>query len=395
MVTTRKIAEFTTVSTCNCLLAGELPGAWGRFDAIVGCYELLSGDPPSHGDTYRGFLSGLLCKRQEEGSGWKLHVGDVDCFGSLPQSPSRSLPGIFDLAHWCDESRLMACCTDGSIRLFEVKDGHCEESFFSVGDTMLTSCSPFYGSSELQVKCVCTAHKGAVSVYDLATRTVIGTPKGHEYDAWCSATTGADTALTGGDDCMLRLHDVRVGGGSLVGEMRFDAGVVSVSPISKCGNSATTLSLVGSYDEHLYLVDLRFTKQPLTSVSLGGGVWRCSRQLLRDQLTPEAKAAMHRFRWVQEANVLAVPVMQGGVALVRYDVTSDEGEIFTLLGHLHQSGSGSECDAGLCGDALFYDCAVLPDRDCCSEPTRKGSVSIVACDFYKKTVSLWQVDGIR
>ncbi|SCU64802.1 uncharacterized protein TEOVI_000540000 [Trypanosoma equiperdum] len=406
MVSTRRIAEYKSTATCNCLLSGGISGGWGQFDVVVGCYELSEGSDSSSSHQHQhqhqngesnihvGSLTGLMCERREANQNDTNFVLRERTDGAFKLPSASSLPGIFDLTYSNNNNCLMASCTDGALWVLELREAAVHECVFPVFDTMLTSCSPFNSETGDQNKWFCTAHKGDVALYDAGMKRIIRRLDGHEYDAWCSATTGAETGVSGGDDGLLRWHDVRMGGKSTVAKMQFDAGV-SISPISTCGTSATTYSLVGSYDEHLYLVDLRSAKRPLSSVHLGGGVWRCSRQLLEEKLTPEAKKAMNYYRWVQECNALAIPVMQNGVALVRYDITSNAEGNFTLLGHLHSSAGSAASDEELPNNALFYDCAVLPGNICSDAVT--GDVigrTIAACDFYNRTVSLWNINDV-
>ncbi|KAG8344639.1 hypothetical protein ERJ75_001407800 [Trypanosoma vivax] len=389
MISAGKVCEVPAPYTCNCLLAGSAILFCGQFDVVVGCYQLNDCAHNPTINTYRGSVYGLVC-----GQGSSDALVPYTHFPKLDIGPD-PFPGIFDLIVADGGHSLLATCTDGSVRLLRFEEGLYKHSMFHVSDTMVTSCSPLYGScgsGAAMCKWLCTAHLGSVVFYDACSETVVMKLEGHDYDAWCSASGSQDTALTGGDDGAMKWWDTRAGCKS-VGKMRFDAGVVSISPVTECNTATTTYALVGSYDEKLYLVDSRCNKGPLSSIALGGGVWRCSRQMLEEELSSDARGAMHCNRWVQRRNALAVPVMQGGVALVRYDVTAPSGQNFAFLGHLHQS-SAATGNVHLPPNALFYDCAVIP-KDLCQVKTSKSTINLATCDFYNKVVSLWEVDGVK
>ncbi|ESL07169.1 hypothetical protein TRSC58_05148 [Trypanosoma rangeli SC58] len=389
MLSVRRVSEVSTSSTCNCLLSVDSTKYEAQLEVIAGCYEHLG---PSHDSIhagYRGFVTGYVCEGGDE-------LGFSLCERSLVLDTVApvELPGIFDLTAFYDGTRLRASCTDGSVRILGLQERSFGDIVFPVHSTMVTSCSPFYSASELgmnEAKWLCTAHQGAVVVYDPVTKTVISALEKHDYDAWCSATIGPETALSGGDDGFLKWRDTRCGVNA-VGQIQFGAGVVSVAPVAE-GGVASNYVLVGSYDENLYLVDARLQKRPITSIGLGGGVWRCSRQLSSEGLPPESAAAMHYYRWVQPRNTLVIPVMQRGVAFARYNITASEENVFSFLGHLHDEAGTSEV-AGLPPNALFYDCAFLSQRPRSSGAVPDATASVVTCDFYNKRIALWEVSGI-
>ncbi|RNF27429.1 WD-40containing protein [Trypanosoma conorhini] len=390
MLSVRKVSEVSAPSTCNCLLPFGSAKYGKQLDVIAGCYEHVRSSHESIHGGYRGFLTGYVCEVSDE-LGTSLHEKSL----SLDTVATVELPGIFDLTTSYDGTRLMASCTDGSVRLLSLQDGSFNGAIFPIHNTMLTSCSPFYASSEVGVsqdKWLCTAHQGAVVVYDPVTKNVISTLEKHDYDAWCSATIGPETALSGGDDGLLKWRDIRCGVNA-VGRMQFGAGVVSVAPVAEAG-VASTYVLVGSYDEGLYLVDSRSQKQPVSSIGLGGGVWRCSRQLSSEGLPTASESAMRYHRWVQPRSTLAIPVMQRGVAFVKYSLAAPEEDTFSFLGHLHDETGTSEV-AGLPPNALFYDCAFLPRGSRPSRGLSDDTASVVTCDFYNKKIALWEVSGLQ
>ena len=88
---------------------------------------------------------------------------------------------------------------------------------------------------------------------------------------------GTNLVMSGGDDCTLKLWDVRsCSGGGLwqpmakVGNAEFEAGVTAVS----YHPTQEHMFAVGSYDEVVRLYDVRNWKDPLGRVNVVGGVWR-------------------------------------------------------------------------------------------------------------------------
>ncbi|CCW70432.1 unnamed protein product [Phytomonas sp. Hart1] len=270
---------------------------------------------------------------------------------------------------------------------------------------MLTSCTPFV--SEESISFFFTTHGGAVGIYDLARREVLHDFPGHEFDAWCGAvwpaSLGTYTAnsplgkgniqkgeegnsmlLSGGDDGVVRFYDLRC---SAEGAMRFPAGVVSISPVlqSSKGRSCewvrgtTPYFLVGSYDESIALVDMRYRKSPVARRDgLGGGVWRTSRCLIpvrsdchamrdiprsnfelflcntlpfyatdegvewRGRYDTPTTMTLATHSYVTERNILILPLMQRGAAFLSYDVSKAEDEVFAPPQYFFPPSSNTE-----------------------------------------------------
>lgn len=77
----------------------------------------------------------------------------------------------------------------------------------------------------------------------------------------------------GGDDCRMNIWDVRINeegtyGSSKMQSISRNAGVTSFL------NHKENMLLVGSYDEHLCLYDLRNLKRSIDEINLNGGIWR-------------------------------------------------------------------------------------------------------------------------
>lgn len=91
-------------------------------------------------------------------------------------------------------------------------------------------------------------------------------------EVWVAAhASNSDAVLfSGGDDCALRIWDVREDSPAARITKRFDMGVTTIAPHM----NGTTIA-VGSYDESVTLWDLRQPRSPFASLpGLGGGIWR-------------------------------------------------------------------------------------------------------------------------
>jgi len=91
----------------------------------------------------------------------------------------------------------------------------------------------------------------------------------------CHYNTYADTVISGGDDCKMKLWDVRLCGISnpkpVTVKTGFEAGVTAVT----YHPSLEHIFAVGSYDEEVRIYDMRkLSGEPLGKVNVGGGVWR-------------------------------------------------------------------------------------------------------------------------
>uniref|UniRef100_A0A1I8FTV5 methylated diphthine methylhydrolase n=2 Tax=Macrostomum lignano TaxID=282301 RepID=A0A1I8FTV5_9PLAT len=104
----------------------------------------------------------------------------------------------------------------------------------------------------------------------------------HDLEAWvCQPSRwSSQAALSGGDDCRLKLWDRR-SAGACSRSLRHDAGVTMIVEHP----TVPYLFLSGSYDESVRVWDTRALGRPVHSLSVGGGVWRlkwsaCCQRLL-------------------------------------------------------------------------------------------------------------------
>lgn len=389
-------------------------------------------------------------------------VFDMICVPRFFFSPSTTTPldDAVDLTP-C----LLLSCTDGSLRVLDASTlAPTIAPITGIHASMLTSATPFYGPASwpssaaaapppsddegvaaVAPYCLCTAHTGAVVVCDIAERHVVAELEGHEYDAWCSsllltggwreANTAAAPSATadcllasGGDDGYLKLYDLRLSGSRATQKMRFGAGVVSITPVldtrTMAGDAAaaavaysTPYLLVGSYDESISLVDMRYPRRPVAQRGgLGGGVWRTSRCLYSTPALPGGGGANRQLllgggdgRWVSHRNTLVLPLMHGGAALLPYDCYAASEEVFAVGGagltsfystdHHDPAAKDSASQLPISGrdrlseDTLIYDVAVVA-RSCRCPPAvveREREMVVATTSFYEKRIDLWSV----
>lgn len=103
--------------------------------------------------------------------------------------------------------------SNGCIALYELKlDGspfleHINDSRLCSSTTLVLSL----GMSSTTTSVITTLSSGEVSILDMAQQSPQQTEtwKAHDLEVWCSAWRTQDTILTGGDDSLLKIWDLR------------------------------------------------------------------------------------------------------------------------------------------------------------------------------------------
>lgn len=464
-----------TELTCNCLLpvppaerGSRDCGGSGGPDIFVACYDLETRKDGDKEVLHRIGGAALYSEAPPESAGGG--GGGGAAAAPLPWQKAKAvagLPGVFDVvwvgSRYCavDSSAippaevprrlLLAASTDGAVHILHPATLQTLRRYDGIHPEMLTSCTPFLDTSSSSLQLLCTAHTGATVVYDTVREAVVCELEGHEYDAWCGAVmpTGDVTSVTpeaaaagppplllsGGDEGMLKLYDVRAGYRACA-RAQFSAGVVHVAPVVSttheaggaapgaavlCG--ATPYVLVGSYDESLSLIDTRFVAAaPVAQrTSLGGGVWRCSRclfpffasdsggsdgeegnlSLLHSsmELLPAAATVADDARVcgvstvVSESNCLVLPLMQRGAALLPYNVRAPAEEVFGLPQYLHRDGEAAALTHEAVSErTLVYDAIPLSVR-WEGDGGRRYRARIATSSFYEKRIDVWALNG--
>ena len=183
--------------------------------------------------------------------------------------------GVLDL-WWRDENQLFGACASGELRVVQT-DKDCvlnEKRAVSLSDGILLAVD---GCSDLVVTSDTLGSIYSIEPDSLEIKTTINSAHGAQgwgAEVWGLALDRHDTNLvySGGDDCLLKCHDLRTP--HTVATSRYHTmGVCCISPDPVSPHQIVS----GSYDENVVHWDTRNFRQPLRTVSVGGGVWRIKR----------------------------------------------------------------------------------------------------------------------
>ncbi|KAK4472037.1 hypothetical protein MN116_005412 [Schistosoma mekongi] len=191
-----------------------------------------------------------------------------------------SCPGVLDTS-WLNDTVPIGALANGSSNLWDCTTDNqsmIELVNFKVSDHILLSVDTCFD------RCVFSDSGGNISVWQINTSSC-SNPQltlqwcGHEFEAWCACLNKLhnEIVFTGGDDSKCCIWDLRDGCKKPLNTIRHSMGVCSVQNYSDVEHFIST----GSYDEALYIWDLRmihssydFVSIPLHSCHFGGGVWR-------------------------------------------------------------------------------------------------------------------------
>jgi diphthine methyl ester acylhydrolase len=136
---------------------------------------------------------------------------------------------------------------------------------------------------------------GKAAVHDVILRDSSNAPELIQKESWdahtlfgapaevwsCAFASDGALIMTGADDATMKVWDPRILSRPVTTfNNHFEAGVTVISPNPRNSN----LVAVGSYDEKVYIFDIRYSSQTLLSQSseLGGGVWRIQWHPVKD-----------------------------------------------------------------------------------------------------------------
>ncbi|GFY64378.1 diphthine methyltransferase [Trichonephila inaurata madagascariensis] len=240
-----------------------------------GTYQLNEGETPADDIQTRDGSIALYCFLNNlDGGCSELEKVDVVQSG-----------GVLDLK-WCPELLSMvpvlgAACSNGKILLLQLSTEN--ES------ARLLPLTSFNLSVEekkmvLSLDWACQ-NKGLASVIASDTKgnlnylsvreselCLLKNWNAHSFESWIAAFNYSQPHIvySGGDDCRLKGWDTRNLSSAIFINKRHSMGVTSISK-SKLNEH---LLVTGSYDETVYLWDVRSMKTPLSEISLNGGIWR-------------------------------------------------------------------------------------------------------------------------
>ncbi|OCF39592.1 WD40 repeat domain 85 [Kwoniella heveanensis CBS 569] len=209
--------------------------------------------------------------------------------------------------------------------------------------------------------------------------------KAHDFEPWITSFDIWDlnTVWSGGDDCKLKRWDVRQTFRPTLVNKNFEAGVTTISSSPHTPH----LLAVGSYDENLRIFDSRSPLEPLTTIPLGGGIWRTRFHPSIDRKGDILNACMHdNFKIVRlDPSLLShfddndISMSIGGHG----DVDAKSGWEIVKQFEAHDSLAYGADWSRLPGRSDSIGAGV--DRDCPAE----GSL-IASCSFYDHAMHLWR-----
>ena len=181
--------------------------------------------------------------------------------------------GILDMK-WCDSGKfLVTANSNGTISMFSfsLNESIKLQSNVEFDDTLIcTSVDTLNG--HLSGPVVASFTSGMLAVVDFNSNLVCSHWKGHEFDAWIAAHDSwcSNIIYSGGDDCKLKVWDIRIAGNPVHTSKAHSMGVCSI----QSSKLREYILLTGSYDEHVLVWDTRNRRTPLCNIEAGGGVWR-------------------------------------------------------------------------------------------------------------------------
>ncbi|OON14907.1 WD domain, G-beta repeat protein, partial [Opisthorchis viverrini] len=215
-------------------------------------------------------------------------------------------PGVLDLS-WVDNNTVLSAHADGTLGVWLLDGLAMRPCFYEVhpgyGNVHLWELTQGIASTPVKIRAFCA----------------------HQFEAWCSSVDSLQDHVfySGGDDGLCHMWDTRQLSHAVC-TLKHEMGVCSVR------NHPTLLNIIstGSYDECLRVWDLRMVRTsttgsvtapstPLSSCTVGGGVWR--------------------HKWSPSGDWILVAAMSAGFAtakLISPTVTdAAKGDCFTMSIH--------------------------------------------------------------
>ncbi|KAM7538451.1 hypothetical protein Aperf_G00000065877 [Anoplocephala perfoliata] len=181
------------------------------------------------------------------------------------------LPGVLDIS-WMSSELCLVASSSGEIYII-----HSHPSSSLVVHSVINVSGKLLLSIDFQSNKIVTSDEvGNIYLINSLDKSIIETWKAHDYEPWCARFVKNDDnlILTGGDDCMARVWDQRIGFSRAVFNQRHEMGVCSLAGVPLHSHLIST----GCFDEKLRLWDLRKSggspDETVICRSEGGGVWR-------------------------------------------------------------------------------------------------------------------------
>lgn len=324
-----------------------------------------------------------------------LRIGALALYNRNTLISSRPMKsGVLDMKF---HGPLLACAlSSGDVEILsineEMKDFSSQEPLIKNPDEGLALSLDWNKSEDDDVRLAVSTQEGSVLVYDLLPTGFIESSAlrhvhtlfGERVPAWITAFNphNSQIVMSGGDDCCLRLWDLRCPSNSVHKVSNFfTAGVTSSQWCPY--NSHPNIYAVGSYDGSIAIWDERMCRpKPLTSIDSGGGVWRlkwmpeinCS---THHQLFLGA-ACMHNGSGIYEINP-GSKLVESDMSITTVETLIDSNEERLVYGFDWLISSGTEKSIDITEDlAKSQPCSI--------------HYEIVTCSFYDNLVQLWSND---
>jgi diphthine methyl ester acylhydrolase len=286
--------------------------------------------------------------------------------------------GILDMKFL--NNHLLACAlSNGDILLYRYENQalsqfHICENGRSEGLALSVS----WNHSTINSKLAVSTQNGSLLFYSvtpsgLLEETTISNAHdlfGEVVPAWIVAMAPhhEDVLLSGGDDCCMKLWDLRMNSSSAIytSSKHYTAGVTS----AQWHPTDRNIFAVGSYDATIKIWDYRSYRQPLCEVDTGGGVWRI-------------KWATSKSRtWDHPSDLLAVASMQGGSGIYRWENSTQ------VIETLDQQVDSNPNRLVYGIDWLFCETSEAEEGEAKGAKTQ-CHWKIATCSFYDNLVQIW------
>ena len=215
-----------------------------------------------------------LCDDNTRQGGLLLYTLHTDqCGVQCVRLDRQDCPGVLDLSWSSDpRPRLAVAESGGCVSLYSLaEDG---AALVRECQVRLTSglCLALEWSADNR-RLTVSDSEGAVNILSVGEEVSLLTRiPAHNFEAWTTCFNKHNSSLvyTGGDDCVLKLHDTRQEQNVRSNSRSHSMGVTSML----CDLHDQNKLWTGCYDEQLRLWDVRNCRQEVDSLAVGGGVWR-------------------------------------------------------------------------------------------------------------------------
>jgi len=212
----------------------------------------------------------------------------------VTQTQVISCNGVLDMK-WSSSAKgdiLAVADSSGNCILYDYKKDNVQVSKTVCIDQSVLALSLDWVKTPMPEKIIVSLSNGELALIQVHDERMepLNIWKAHCFEAWITAADFTDENIiySGGDDCLLKLWDVRQGFCKPTSVSKhFSMGVCSIQSMW-CNSN---LFSAGSYDENVVIWDKRNMRRCISETKTGGGVWRIKwHPLIKDVLLT---ACMH------------------------------------------------------------------------------------------------------